>query len=143
MSDETPSQSMNVSGGHFSNAQIGQAGRDLAQTQQIQQGGTEKPLTPNDVVRLLTQIEGLLQSTDLPESQKAKAIKHLDTTKEEAQQAEPDKDFAAKSFQRATQVLKEADEAVGAGQGLWQKLAPIVTQLAPWFGIAAKALLPL
>ena len=142
MSEEKSSQSMNISGGHISNAQIGQAGRDLAQTQKLQQGGTAT-LTPDDVVRLLTQIEELLQSTDLPESQKEKAIKHLDTTKEEAQQEEPDKDFAAKSFQQATQVLKEADATVGAGQGLWQKLAPIVTQLAPWFGIAAKALLPL
>lgn len=131
---------MNFSGGQFSHAQIGQAGRDLTQTQQINQGVTET-LTPEDVVGLLTQIEELLQGADLPESQKEKAIKHLDTTKEEVQQEEPDKDFAAKSFQRATKVLKEADEAVGAGQGLWQKLEPIATQLAPWFGIAAKSLL--
>lgn len=134
---------MNFSGGQFSNAQVGQAGRDLAQSQQFNQGATEKPLTPEDVVKLLTQLEELLRGADLPEPQKEKAIKHLDTTKEEVQQEEPDKDFAAKSLQRATKVLREADEAVGAGQGLWQKVAPIVTQLAPWFGLAAKALLPL
>lgn len=143
MSEEKSSQSINFSGGQFSNTQIGQAGRDLAQSQQFNQGATEKPLTPEDVVKLLTKFEELLRGADLPESQKEKAIKHLDTTREEVQQAEPDKDFAAKSLQRATKVLKDADEAVGAGQGLWQKVGPIITQLAPWFGLAAKTILPL
>jgi len=139
MSEEKSSQSMNFSGSHFSNAQIGQVGRDLSQFQQINQGVTET-LTLADVVKFLTQMEELLRGADLPEPQKEKAIKHLDTTREEVQQEEPDKDFAAKSFQRATKVLKEANETVGAGQGLWQKLSPIITQLAPWFGLAAKIL---
>ena len=39
------------------------------------------------------------------------------------------------------QVLKEANETLGAGQGLGQKLEPIAKQLAPWLGIAVKNLL--
>lgn len=42
-----------------------------------------------------------------------------------------------KSLQQATKVFKEADEAVGVSQGLWKKLEPIATQLAPWLGTAA------
>lgn len=141
MSEEKLSQSMSFSGGQFSGVQIGQAGRDQSQTQQIRQGDAEKQLTPEDVVALLAQIEALVRHANLLDAQKEKAIKHLDTAKEEVQQEEPDKDFAAKSLQRATKVLKEADEAVGLGQGLWQKLEPIATQLAPWFGVAAKSLL--
>lgn len=132
---------MTFSGGQFSNAQIAQAGRDLTQNQQINQGEAEKQLTQEDVFALLAQIEELVHSSNLLEAQKEKAIKHLDSAKEEVQQKEPDKDFAAKSLQRGIKVLKEADEAVGVSQGLWKKLEPIATQLAPWLGIAAKSLL--
>lgn len=141
MSEEKPSQSMNFSGGQLSGVQIGQAGRDLTQTQQNSQGEVEKQLTPDEVVDLIAQVETLFRSSDLPDEQKEKAIKHLETAKEEVKEAEPDKDFAAKNLQRATKVLKDAGETVAASQGLWQKLEPIAKQLAPWLGIAAKNIL--
>ena len=142
MPEEKPSQSLNISGGQFSGGvQVGQAGRDLAQTQKIVSGSTEKQLTVAEVVELISQIENLFETSDLLKDQKEKAIKHLESAKEEAQAKEPDKDFATKSFQRATKVLKEANEAVGAGEGLWKKLEPVAIQLAPWLGVAAKTLL--
>ncbi|MGG6242130.1 hypothetical protein ACQ4N7_26220 [Nodosilinea sp. AN01ver1] len=142
MTEEKPSQSLNISGGQFSGGiQVGQAGRDLSQTQRIVGGNPEKQLTVTEVVELISQIENLFETSDLPSDQQEKAIKHLETAKEEVQAKDPDKDFAMKSLQRATKVLKEANEAVGAGEGLWKKLEPIVTQLAPWLGVAAKALL--
>lgn len=143
MPEEKPIQSMSFSGGQLSGVQAGQAGGDLTQTQQNSQGKAEKQLTPSEVVELIAQIETLFQNSDLPDTQKEKAIKHLETATEEVKAAEPDKDYAAKSLQRATKVLKDADETVAAGQGLWQKLEPITSQLAPWFGIAAKSLLGL
>lgn len=141
MAETNPSQSMNFNGGQFSGVQIGQAGRDLSQNQQNNQGEAEKQLTPADVVELIVQVETLFRSSDLPDDKKEKAIKHLETAKEEVKEAEPDKDFAAKSLQRATKVLKDAGETVSAGQGLWDKLNLIASQLAPWLGIAAKSLL--
>ncbi|MEA5472339.1 hypothetical protein [Spirulina sp. 06S082] len=74
----------------------------------------------------------------LKEEKTVKAIKHLETAKEEVQEEEPDKDFAAKSLQRATKVLKEAGETVEAGTDLWQKVQPIITKLLPWLGVAAS-----
>lgn len=142
MTEEKPSQSLNISGGQFSSGvQVGQAGRDLSQTQRIVGGNAEKQLTVAEVVELISQLENLFETSDLPTDQKEKAIKHLESAKEEAQAKDPDKDFATKSLQRATKVLKEANEAVGAGEGLWKKLEPVATQLAPWLGIAAKTLL--
>ena len=142
MTEEKPSQSLNISGGQFSGGvQVGQAGRDLSQTQRIVSGNTEKQLTVAEVVELISQLENLFETSDLPTDQKEKAVKHLESAKEEAQAKDPDKDFATKSLQRATKVLKEANEAVGAGEGLWKKLEPVATQLAPWLGIAAKTLL--
>lgn len=144
MSEEKPSppQSLNINGGQFSGGvQIGQAGRDLTQTQRIASGNTEKQLTSAEVVELITQIENLFETSELPKEYKEKAIKHIESAKDEAQAKEPDKDFATKSLQRATKVLKEANEAVGAGEGLWKKLEPVTTQLAPWLGVVAKTLL--
>ncbi|HEY9740250.1 MAG TPA: hypothetical protein V6C90_07140 [Coleofasciculaceae cyanobacterium] len=144
MSEEkpSPSQSFSISGGQLSGVNIGGiAGSNLTANQQISQGESEKQLSSADVVELIAQIEELFQNSDLPEAQKEKVIKHLQAAKEEATETEPDKDYALKSFQRAAKALKEANETVSAGQGLWQKLEPIVIQLAPWFGVAAKSLL--
>ena len=138
---ENPSQSFNISGGRLSNLQIGgQAGRDLDvnQTQNIRQGGSEDSLTPMNVVELIAQLEDIFKSSDLPGKYKEKAIKHLESAKEEAQEENPDKEFAAKSLQRATKVLKEAGNTVDAGTNLWGKVQPIISRLSPWLGVAAS-----
>ncbi len=98
-------------------------------------------MTPAEVVELIAQIETLFRDSDLPEAQKEKALKYLDSAKEEAQETEPNKNIAVTSFQRASKVLKDTNEAFGAGQGLLEKLKPLAETLAPWFGIAAKSLL--
>ncbi len=133
MSGEKPyqSQSISISGSQVS-GQIGQAGRDLTQNQ-IK---TEGILTPTDVVAGLAQIEELIWSSNLSDSEKSKAIRHIETAKEEAESKEPQKNFAATSLQRATEVLKNADETVSAGQGLFGKVKPIIEGLLPWFGVA-------
>jgi len=141
MPEEKPSQSFSISGGQLSDVQIGgMAGQDMNVTQNQQIGTSEssKPLTQADVVELIAQLEELFQSSGLPEAQTAKAIKHLEAAKEEVQEKEPDKDFAAKNLQRATKVLKEAGETVEAGTSLWKKVQPIITKLLPWLGVAAS-----
>ena len=141
MPEEKPSQSFNISGGELSNVNIGGiAGGDMNvnQSQQISAGESAKELTSADVVKLIVQLEDIFRSASLPEAQTSKAIKHLETAKEEAQETEPDKEFAAKSLQRATKVLKEAGETVEAGTSLWQQVKPILKTLSPWLGVAAS-----
>lgn len=140
MSEEKSSQSINISGGQLSNVQIGgMAGQDLtvSQTQQIGTDGKDAQLTQDDVVELITQLEALLQSSELPDQQSTKALRHLETAKEEVQNKEPDKDYAAKSLKKATTVLKEAGETVSAGSSLWNKIKPIVEKVTPWLGVAS------
>lgn len=142
MSEEKPSQSMNFSGGQLSGVNAAQnVGGNVNQTLSNTQGEAQKQLTSIEVVELIAQIEALFRSSDLPEEQKEKALKLLGTAKEEVTETEPDKSYAVKSFQKATKILKEANETFGAGQGLWDKLKPLAGTLAPWFGIAAKSLL--
>lgn len=139
MTEEKSSKSFSISGGQFSgNVQIGGiAERDITLQQQVSQGN-EKHITQADVVELLAQLEALFLNSGLPDIDKQKAIKHLESAKEEVQAEEPDKDFAVKNLQRATRVLKEAGETVSAGTSLWDRAKPIVEALAPWFGVAAS-----
>lgn len=138
MSEEKTSQSLSISGSQLSDVQIGMAGKGINQKQQIRTDESSETLTREDVVELIAQLENLFRDSGLPEAQAVKAIKHLEAAKEEAQDEKPDKEFAAKSLQRATKVLKEAGETVEAGNTLWQKVQPLITRLLPWLGVAAS-----
>jgi hypothetical protein len=142
MAAPSPSQSISITGGQLNQVQIGgQAGGDLS-VQQIQgSDNTVAVPTQADAVALLQQLADLLDSLTLPEEEKLRARRHLEMAQEEAQQPEPDKPFALKNLQRATQVLTSANEVVEAGSGLGERLGAIAARLAPWFGVAAKALL--
>lgn len=136
-----PFQSFTISDSQFSGVQIGQAIENLTQVQQNSQSTTEKQLTPTQVVELITQIESLFLNSNLSDVSKKQALKHLDYAKDAVQEEQPDKIIAAKSLQKAVQLLKEANEILGLGQGLWQNLEPIAKQLTPWLGIAEKSLI--
>jgi hypothetical protein len=136
MPQEKPSQSLVFNGSN--SGQIGQAGGNLNQNQSNNQGGVEKQLSIAEVVELIEKMESLFSSSDLPDELKGKTLKHIDYAKEAVQEKEPDKNTAVSSLQKASKVLKEANETLGAGKGLWHKLKPIAKQLAPWLGIAAK-----
>lgn len=141
MSDQPLSQSLSISGGQLNHVQIGgQAGRDLQVHQTQSQGSTEVP-DQGEVIDLLQQLITLVQRADLPEPEQQKAQRHLEMAQEEVRQDDPDKPFALKNLQRATQVFKTATDTVAAGQGLGDQVGAIAGRLAPWFGVAAKTLL--
>lgn len=141
-SPDRASQSMRISGGQFSNVQLGQAGRDLTQ---IQDSSTNQAALPtvDEVKTLLEQLKDLINNANLPANEQSKALSYLISVAGEVETDQPDKEFALKGFQRVTQVLKEAAEAAESevGEGFWQKFQPIAAKLAPWFGVATKALL--
>ena len=144
MENNKASQSINITGGQLSNVQIGgQADRDLTvtQAQPIGEGSADKPISLAEVATLLDQLKILLQGANLPENEKDRAVRSIETAKDEVQADEPDKEFAAKSLQRATKILKEAGEAVEAGSSLWQEARPILETIRPWLGTAASLLI--
>jgi hypothetical protein len=141
MSEKQNSQTLTISGEQLTNVQIGGvAGQDLTANlqQQIDQGQAEHSLTPTEVVALINELAAVLRQANLPVAATDKALKHLDVAREEAQAPGPDKEFTAKSLQRATTVLKNAGETVDAGTGLWTKVEPIVSKLVPWLGVAVS-----
>lgn len=136
-----PSQSLNIRGSHLSNVQIGgQAGKDqdINQTQSIIEDVSKDSLTSTEVVELILEIEELFHNSDLSDSNKKKAIRHLKSANEVAQEEKPDKEFVAKSLLRATKVLEEAENTIDAGTSLWNKVKPIILRLSPWLGVAAS-----
>ncbi|GAB4196557.1 MAG: hypothetical protein Fur006_44110 [Coleofasciculaceae cyanobacterium] len=135
MPQEKPSQSLSVSGSTVS-GQVAQVVGNVNQTQSINQGSLEKQLTVTEVVELITRIQTLLKDTALPDSLESRTMTHLEAAKEASQEEEPDKDYAAKSLQKATKIIKEASETMESGQKLWNKVTPILKQLLPWLGVA-------
>lgn len=143
-SNQKPSQNFSISGSQMSNVQIGgQAGHDLAvnQSQQTIEGLTESPLTAIEVADMLKYLKDLLQSSDLSPKQKDKAIRSIEAVSDEVKAEEPDKEFAVKSLQRATKVLKDADETLEAGTSIWEKVKPVLEAISPWFSVATSFLI--
>lgn len=142
MSDEKSSnQSFNINGSTLSGGvQIGGvAGGDIHQ--QANQGQFGTVPSQEEVVDLFAQLKAVLNDSDLSDADKQKAIQYVDSAQEEAQGDEPDKEYALKSFQKATKVIKAAGETAEATSSLWNNVADIAKKLAPWFGVAAKAIL--
>jgi hypothetical protein len=134
--DRSGGMTMTING-DFS-GQAGQAGRDLTQTQDQNPGEAINRLSTTEVVELITKIEGLLRCSDLPEDQKGNVASYLTVVKAEANGQEPNKKLAAENLKRATEFLKETNNAVDAGQSLWTKVAPLLGQLSPWLGVASN-----
>ncbi len=132
----SPSQSISISGGVIS-GQVAQAGRDITQTQQIDYGSAEKQLSITDVVELITQIENLFKHSGISDREINKAIIHLEAAKEATQEEVPDKNYVAKSLQKATRVLKDTSESIDVTQRFWQKVEPILKQILPWLGVTS------
>lgn len=89
---------------------------------------------------MLDDLKELLQGADLPEGDKEKVVRNIETAKDEVQAKDPDRKFVAKSLQKATTVLKEASETVEAGTCLWQKAEPILETISSWLGVVTSFL---
>jgi uncharacterized protein YjbI with pentapeptide repeats len=130
--------SQNMSGGTM------HGGMQAAQGDQNQQNmeshvtaSDEKQLTKEDVVRMLAQIEQMVESTpELPQADKEKSLRYLGAAKEEAQATEPDKQFAADNLKRVAATLKTTSETVATTKTLWENVKPVLKELPGWLGVA-------
>ena len=139
-SQQESSQSISVSGSNLTNSPIAQAKGNINQSQQVVSENTIDQLQSFDVIALLEQLVALLDSSNLPEEQKKKAILGIETAKGEAQEKDPDNEYAGKGLERATKVLKSANEVLGESSSLWEKAETILKKVLPYFGIALSIL---
>jgi CHAT domain len=133
---EKHSQSVTISGSQVSGSQFAQAGGNVTQTQHTQKS-PEQQLTVTEVVESIARIAALFKSSALSEELKNKATTHLEAAKSEAKEKEPDKEYVAKSLQKAVNILKITNDTVTASERLWIEVQPILKQLLSWLGVSA------
>ncbi|ELS32977.1 MULTISPECIES: hypothetical protein [Pseudanabaena] len=114
---------------------VTQSGRDshIIQDNNV---NLNKPITTDEILRLLGHIESLVHESTLPENTSSKAISHIKAAQNEVQQDQPSKDFVALSLKRFVDLLKDSNQAANE----LQKLQPILGSVASWLGAARQIL---
>ncbi|NDJ22157.1 hypothetical protein GS682_11015 [Nostoc sp. B(2019)] len=115
--------------GQMSGGMQAAIGNNNQQNMQAQTVPAQKTLSQEDVLRLLGEIQQILQGSTLPEDIKQKASNQLGAAVDEVQQKEPDKQLAAGNLKRMTETLEDASKTLNAGQGLVEKVQPILMNL--------------
>jgi len=103
--------------------------------------GTDQELTTAEVIVLLNKIQDLLNTANLPDTIKEDAATYLNAAKKATDKEEPKKETAAINLKEMAETLKDATETIEASNSLWEKVQPILVQIANWLGVAATSLL--
>ncbi|MBG1268090.1 pentapeptide repeat-containing protein [Nostoc sp. WHI] len=107
-------------------------------TQQNQVGAdTGESLTKEDVVKLLAQLETLIQGAELPADTKEEVIEDLSAAKKATDKEEPNKQRALERLGTVAETLEKTSKGVEAGQKVWTIAKPIIVKVATWLGVAA------
>jgi hypothetical protein len=107
-------------------------------TQQNQvDGDAEAPVTKDDIVKLLAELETLVRVAEIPDETKEEAIGELNAAKKATDKEEPKKNIALANLESVAQTLEKTSKTVDAGQKLWNTTKPIIVKIASWLGSAA------
>ena len=96
--------------------------------------------TKVEVVNLLTQIEQLIQNSDISDIEKIKSQKYLDTAKIEVEEKEPDKELVSKNLERVAKNLETVDKTLDTSKKIFDKAVPLIKKVAIWLGATAGSL---
>ena len=91
-----------------------------------------------ELIELLNRLSVLFQESGLSKVQIEKALIRIEAAKEEVMEAEPDKEFVAKSIQRSLKVIQEGDISTEATRKLLRSTQRIFTQLSRWLGVSSS-----
>ncbi|WP_373530900.1 pentapeptide repeat-containing protein [Nostoc sp.] len=107
-------------------------------TQQNQVGvDTRTPLTKENVVKLLAQLETLIHGAELPADTKKELTEDLNAAKNATDKEEPNKKRALERLTSVAETLDKTSKSVEAGQKIWTTAKPIIVKIATWLGAAA------
>ena len=107
---------------------------------QVADAITSKDLTTAEVVALLNQISELLNAATLPEAVKEDAMAYLNAAKKATDKEKPKKEAAAINLKEMAETIENTDKTVEASKNLWEKVQPILVEVAKWLGVAAGSL---
>ncbi|MEH2102829.1 MAG: pentapeptide repeat-containing protein, partial [Nostoc sp.] len=107
-------------------------------TQKNQVGAdTGTPLTKDDVVKLLAELETLIQGAELPANTKEEVIEDLSAAKKATDKEEPNKQRALDRLVTVAETLDKTSKGIEGGQKIWTIAKPIIVKVATWLGAAA------
>ncbi|OUL23972.1 hypothetical protein BV378_20280 [Nostoc sp. RF31YmG] len=107
-------------------------------TQQNQVGATSgEALTKEDIVKLLAQLETLIQGAELPADTKEEVVEDLSATKNATDKEEPNKQRALERLTSVADTLEKTSKTVESGQKIWTTAKPIIIKVAAWLGAAS------
>nr|WP_263012361.1 pentapeptide repeat-containing protein [Laspinema sp. D3c] len=107
---------------------------------QLSQGAVEavkEPITKEDALSLMAELETLIQNSDLPKETKEEVLTYLKTTRTATDKSEPKKDLARVNLEEMTKVIQNATGTVVASKTLWTTAKPIILKIASWLGAVA------
>lgn len=87
---------------------------------------------------MLTKLENIIVVSDLTKAQQDRIFAYTRPVKEEAKVENSDKQVAIANLKKASGIIKETSEVISNGQKIWQSVQPILSKLAPWFGVTAN-----
>ena len=89
-----------------------------------------------EVIDLLTEVEKIIQTSNLPIKDKNKVGAYINVTKLEVQESNPDKSLAISNLKKASETIKSANDTVQNTKQLWTNLQPLLLQIGEWLGVA-------
>ncbi|MBD0266411.1 MAG: pentapeptide repeat-containing protein [Tolypothrix sp. Co-bin9] len=98
---------------------------------------TGESLTKEDIVKLLAELENLIQGTELPTDTKQEVVEDLSAAKKATDKGEPNKQRALDRLTGVAETLEKTSKSVEAGQKIWTTAKPIIIKIASWLGAAA------
>lgn len=124
---------VNVTGGMV---QMGQAGRDLEQSQTGDLQTQQQGLTGTEVVSLIEQLEAAVKGTALTPEMQEELLDYLRPAKREAGKEAPNKELVGQNLKQVSETLKTLKDTTEAGKSLWQTGTEVFKAVAPWIGVA-------
>lgn len=125
-------------GSNTGQAQAIAAGGDVNANQSMNPMEGVEGISQENAVELLTKIEELIKTANLPSEVVQEATKYVGKAKEEAEEKEPQQPIVLSQLDRATNAIKKLDTTASATSDFISKLKPLFVKLAGWLGVAVN-----
>ncbi len=102
-----------------------------------QDSASETQLTQTDVIKLLAELEKLINESDLPLEIKEEVLTIVKAAKSATSKQEPKKQLALGNLEQATETLQNATDTVSAAKKFLETAKPMILKVAAWLGAAA------